>query len=153
MKKIVYIDMDGVLCDYKSGYKKGLEDDPRQPYPQSKYGFYMNLEPIKDSIVAMYELKKTNKFDLYILTAPSIYNVHSYSEKRYWVEKNLGFDFCDRLIISPHKHLNLGHYLIDDDKSGKGQDQFVGELIHFGSDKFPDWSAVVKYLKKDMNLM
>lgn len=147
MKQIVYIDMDGVLCDYKAGYYKGIQNDPQQPFPQSKFGFYMELEPIKDAICAVYELKKSERFDIYILTAPSIHNVHSYSEKRYWIGKHFGREFCDNLIISGHKHLNLGHYLIDDNKSGKGQDKFIGELIHFGSDKFPDWSAVVKYLK------
>jgi 5'(3')-deoxyribonucleotidase len=52
-----------------------------------------------------------------------------------------------RLIITHHKNLNKGDYLIDD-RLAKGSDQFEGELIHFGTDKFPDWPSVVAYLCK-----
>ena len=52
-----------------------------------------------------------------------------------------------RLILSHHKELNHGDYLIDD-RLKNGADKFQGELIHFGSDKFPDWDAVVVYLSE-----
>ena len=50
-----------------------------------------------------------------------------------------------RLILSHHKQLNVGDYLIDD-RTANGADKFTGEHIHFGQDKFPDWNAVLKYL-------
>ena len=61
-------------------------------------------------------------------------------------KNRLGQEFVEKLIISKHKHLNKGDYLIDDMASGCGQDKFEGELIQFGTDKFPDWPSVVKYL-------
>ena len=37
------------------------------------------------------------------------------------------------------------YYLIDDrDKNGAAE--FEGELIRYGSEKFPDWDAVLEYL-------
>jgi len=40
----------------------------------------------------------------------------------------------------------MGDYLIDDHASGRGQEDFQGELIHFGSEKFPDWKVILNYL-------
>ena len=42
-----------------------------------------------------------------------------YIEKRLWVEAHLGFDVVNRLIISAHKGLNKGHFLIDDNVEGR----------------------------------
>ena len=48
--------------------------------------------------------------------------------------------------MTHHKHFNIGDYLIDDRDAHNGSDKFTGEFIHFGSEKFPDWDSVVKYL-------
>jgi hypothetical protein len=53
----------------------------------------------------------------------------------------------NRLIISPHKHLSCGDILIDDKRSGKGQDKFQGVLLQFGSKKYPDWKAIEEFLE------
>jgi 5'(3')-deoxyribonucleotidase len=50
----------------------------------------------------------------------------------------------EKLIISPNKGLLKGDILIDDIVEGKGQEHFEGELIHFGSAKFPDWESVLE---------
>ena len=50
MKEIIYVDMDDVLCDFSNAYQKALLDNPKIKYPQSQYGFFRNLEPIKDSL-------------------------------------------------------------------------------------------------------
>jgi hypothetical protein len=39
----------------------------------------------------------------------------------------------------------MGDYLIDD-RTKNGAGEFKGELIHFGTDKFPDWDSVLEYL-------
>jgi 5'(3')-deoxyribonucleotidase len=49
------------------------------------------------------------------------------------------------LILSHHKNLNHGDYLIDD-RTKNGAGEFKGELIQFGADKFPDWKSVCSYL-------
>jgi len=62
-----------------------------------------------------------------------------------WVKKHLGSSAYKRLILTHHKNLNSGHFLIDD-RSKNGADRFEGEHLIFGSDRFPDWHAVLAYL-------
>ena len=64
-----------------------------------------------------------------------------------WFQKYLGESAYKRLILSHHKNLNDGQYLIDD-RTKNGVDRFAGEHIHFGTERFPDWPAVVAYLNK-----
>jgi len=144
MKPIVFCDLDGVLCDIKSVARQKFKETPEQKYPQSQYGFFMELPEIRDSVSTFMLLSEI--FDMWFLTAPSTRNPMSYAEKNYWIRTHLGQEWCDKLIISPNKGLLRGDYLIDDNASGRGQDTFVGELIHFGSDNFKDWRAVKEYL-------
>lgn len=141
-KTIVYVDMDHVLCDYDAGFKIHQEKYPHLVYPQELPGLYVGLEPISGAIETFTWLSTRESLAVFILTAPSIKNPHCYSEKREWVEKHLGFDAVKNLIISPHKGLNKGDFLIDDCTSGKGQEYFDGTLIHFGSEEFPDWASI-----------
>jgi hypothetical protein len=50
-----------------------------------------------------------------------------------------------RLILSHHKHLNRGDFLVDDGLAA-GADQFEGELIKFLTSLFPNWNTVTPYL-------
>jgi 5'-nucleotidase len=72
---------------------------------------------------------------------------HSYTEKRVWVELHLGLNAAHRLTLSPHKHLNLGDYLIDHQLNGRGQEEFSGELLHTGSEQFPDCFSIINYIE------
>jgi 5'-nucleotidase len=140
--KRIYIDMDGVLCDYMSDYLKYKSD--LNPFPQSRVDFFRNLKPIEGSIESFKILSE--HYDVWILTRPSVKNPLCYTEKRIWVENYLGEEACDKLIISPDKSLLKGDYLIDDmpiDNVGNVQN-FEGEFIHFGSDQYPNWSKVLE---------
>lgn len=53
--------------------------------------------------------------------------------------------FHKRLIISHRKDLCQGDYLIDD-RGKNGTCEFAGEWIEFGSEQFPDWESVLRYL-------
>lgn len=136
--KRVYIDMDDVLADFTSAFIK--RKDGTLPYPQSKYGFFLGLEPIKGGLEAVKILR--SKYDVWILTRPSIHNPLCYTEKRVWVENHLGMEMVERLILSPDKSLLKGDYLIDDHQ----HPGFEGELIQFGYDPYPNWDSVLKYL-------
>jgi len=143
MPKIIYIDMDGVLCDFDGAMTRDKETYPDAVYPQSREGFYRGLRPIEGAIAAMDTLLKSANVKPYILTSPSIYNPLSYTEKRLWVEDHLGFEWVKRLIISPDKSLLIGDVLIDDHIEGRGQENFNGRLIHFGSPRFQNWANVI----------
>lgn len=139
----VYIDMDDVITDYSGAYKTALQKEPRIRFPQSQYGFFQKLVPIDNAIESVNHLVNTPDIEPYILTAPSIRNPFSYTEKRVWIETYFGIDFTSRLIICSDKSLLRGDVLVDDNPSGKGQDKFEGKLIIFGSDQFPGWREVI----------
>ena len=146
-KTIVYIDMDHTLCDYDTTYKRYQAENPSTPFPQSIPGFYSSMDPLPGAVEVYRWLHSQDQLAVFILTAPSLKNPHSYMEKRLWVEHHLGFEVVDRLIINPHKGLNKGQYLIDNLTSGKGQEYFEGELIHFGSEHFPTWNVVKNFFR------
>lgn len=144
----VYIDMDGVLCDFDGAFNRDKKAYPHIEFPQSQKGFYLALAPISGAIEAMDYFLNSEHLNAYILTAPSIYNPLSYTEKRLWVENHLGFEWVKRFIISPDKSLLKGDVLIDDHASGGGQDMFEGKLLHLGSPTFPDWATTLHELMR-----
>lgn len=144
IKEIVYVDMDDVLCDFSGARKEALEKCPEMKYPQAQYGFFKNLKPMFMAVEALNVIR--HRYDVYILTAPSVMNPLCYTEKRLWIEEHFGMEMVNKLIISPNKGLNKGRYLIDDNSSGRGQESFEGELIEFGNETFGNWQDVVHYL-------
>ena len=138
-KKIVYIDMDGVLCNYKEHFLNMLAKNPKIEYPQTQYGFYIGISEIEGAIEAYKKLEEI--YDVWILTRPSWKNPLCYTEKRVWVEDHLSKLHCRKLIICHDKSLLKGDYLIDDNVH-----DFEGESFLFGSEEYPNWSSVLKKL-------
>jgi 5'-nucleotidase len=146
-KKVVYVDMDFTLCDFGASYLQYKQQHPEEAFPHSVPGFFIGLAPMLGAIETFQWLNEKQDIDLYILTTPSIRNPHSYTEKRLWVEKHLGINAAYKLIISPNKGLNKGHYLIDDYTEGKGQENFEGKILQFGSEEFPDWRSIKSFFE------
>lgn len=148
-KELLFIDMDGVLADAESRMKiwsDKLGISTTELFKKKLYhmpGFYANLDPIPGAIEAFQLL--CDHYEVYILTAPSWENPSCYTDKRLWVEKYLGEKAFKRLIISNDKSLFKGRAIIDD-RTKYGVTKFQGEHIHFGTDKFPDWNSILKYL-------
>jgi len=143
---VIYIDMDDVLCDFLAAYNVDIKQNPGIKFPQSQYGFFEKLKPIDDAINIVNQLIESERFDPYVLTAPSTRNPFSYTEKRVWIERAFGYSFVEKLILCSNKGLLKGDVLIDDNVSGKGQENFEGKLIQFGSKEYPNWKAVGKAL-------
>ena len=140
-RKIVYVDMDDTICDFITPFKTG---EFKLKYPQSKVGFFLDLEPIEGAIEGIKTLQ--TKYDVWILTRPSIKNTHCYTEKADWIKKYLGEDMLNKMILCPDKSLVKGEFLIDDDHR-HGQTEFEGEHIHFMKDeRFQSWNSIVEYL-------
>jgi 5'-nucleotidase len=141
--KRIYIDMDGVLADFNNGAKKFFNENPNQKFPQSRYGFFIGLEEIPNAILSVKKIQE--KYDVWILTRPSIKNINCYSEKAYWLVQRFGEDILNRTVMSCDKSIVKGDYLIDDQISD-GQLEFEGKLLKFGSPEFPDWNSIINYL-------
>ena len=143
MKKRIFIDMDGVLCDFYGAAKKALQDNPKQQFPQSQWGFFLNLKPLPGAIESFKLLSE--HFDVWVLTRPSYMNINCYSEKAYWIMENLGLEALKKTIMSCDKSIVKGSYLIDDQNNAK-QSEFDGIWIKFGDDMCPNWRYTVKYI-------
>jgi len=146
MKKVLYIDMDNVLVDFPSAFSK----IPKRYLITHKErmdeipGIFSLMDPIPGAVDSFQELSIL--FDTYILSTSPWENESAWSDKLKWVKSYLGQNAYKRLILSHHKNLNSGDFLIDD-RLANGADKFKGEHIHFGTDKFPNWLSVVNYLK------
>jgi len=148
-KKIVYFDMDGVLVDFKSGIARISEED-KAMYAgrlEDVPGIFSLMDPIPGAIDAVKKIAET--YDVFVLSTAPWLGDTAWSDKLRWIQDHFGEDedsvFYKRLILSHHKNLCRGDYLIDD-RTKHGVEEFCGEHIHFGSEQFPDWDAVVKYL-------
>ena len=143
--KRLYVDMDGVLVDFNSGVNR-LNKMTKAAYandPKNAPGVFALMDPIPGAIEAINRLDE--KFDVYILSTAPWNNPSAWSDKLNWVKRHLGERFKKRLILSHHKDLLRGDFLIDDwDKHGVTD--FQGEWIQFGSERFPDWDSIVSYL-------
>lgn len=148
-RELIFVDMDGVLVDCDAGMKVWSEKfgiPVKELFDKKFYhtpGFYKDLPPMIDAVESFKKL--TEKYEVYILTAPAWENPSCFMDKRLWVEDYLGECAYKRLIISSDKSLFSGKALIDD-RLKYGVSKFKGEHIHFGTDKFPDWKTILKYL-------
>ena len=145
MQKVLYVDMDNVLVDFSSGVSR-LDPEKREAYEgrlDEAPGIFSLMDPV-DGAIAAYE-RLCARFDTYILSTAPWENPSAWTDKLLWVKKHLGGPAYKRLILTHHKELNAGDYLIDD-RAKNGSDRFAGELILFGSENFPDWPAVLDYL-------
>ena len=143
---IIYVGMDHVLCNYDAGFRAQQPRYLDLESPQGQPGLYQSLELILGTIEAMERLFALPKTEVFILSAPPEKNPHRYSEERIWVEEHLDLHAINRLILSFHKGLCRGDYLIDDWDHGKGQEYFEAELIQFGTVQFPAWRVILDCL-------
>lgn len=141
--------MDNVLVDFPSAFEKvpkrylithkeKMDEVPR---------IFSLMDPLPGALDSYKELSPL--FDTYILSTSPWENESAWSDKLKWVKNYLGENAYKRLILSHHKNLNAGDFLIDD-RLANGADKFQGEHIHFGTDKFPNWESVVNYLKSTL---
>ena len=151
MKTLLYFDMDNVLVDFQSGLdqvseekKAEFADDGKgKPHYDDIPGIFALMKPMPGAINAVHELQK--HYDLYILSTAPWGNPSAWADKVKWVTEHLDDVFHKRMVITHHKDLCQGDYLIDD-RGKHGTGEFAGEWIAFGSEQFPDWQSVLDYL-------
>ena len=137
--------MDNVLVDFPSGISK-LSQEVINEYESNLDevpNIFSLMEPLEGAIDSFKILSQ--RYDTYILSTAPWKNSSAWSDKVKWVKKYLGESAYKRWILTHHKNINHGDYLIDD-RTKNGAGEFKGELIQFGTDKFPDWKSVCSYL-------
>ena len=130
MKKILYLDMDNVLVDFPSAFARIPEETLRE-YKNNEDeipGIFALMEPMPGAVEAFNALAEV--FDVYILSTAPWENSSAWSDKLKWVKRHLGEKAWKRLILSHHKNLNRGDFLVDD-RVANGAGEFTGTLITF----------------------
>ena len=152
MQKTLYIDMDNTLVDF-SARLEGIDQGLRARYlgrEDELPGLFALMPPMPGALEAFAEL--SSMFDTYILSTAPWANPSAWQHKVEWVHVHFGMEpgspAYKRLILSHHKHLNRGDFLVDDRPGHNGADRFDGEVVPFGSGDFPDWPTVVHYLRE-----
>ncbi len=143
--KTLFIDMDNVLVDFSSAIDQ-LDAETRTEYAgrlDDVPGIFSLMQPMSGALEAYAILSQ--HFDTYILSTAPWHNPTAWSDKLLWVKRHLNDYAYKRLILSHHKHLNRGHYLVDD-RPNNGAEHFKGKWLHFGSERFPNWESVTEWL-------
>ncbi|XP_068932566.1 LOW QUALITY PROTEIN: 5'(3')-deoxyribonucleotidase, cytosolic type [Petaurus breviceps papuanus] len=144
----VLVNMDGVLADFEGGLLRGFRlRFPQEPYvameerrgilAREQYGalrpdlagkvceapgFFLELEPIPGSLEALQEMKCINDPEVFICTSPLQKDDYCASEKYHWVDKYLGPEFVERMILTRDKTIVSRDLLIDDKDTIQGLD-------------------------------
>jgi 5'(3')-deoxyribonucleotidase len=92
MKKRVFVDMDGVLCEYNK------VEDPKELEVK---GYFRNLNPLKDNLEAVKKLAGSDEYDVYVLSAviPAI-RAEATREKNEWLDEHLPVIGADHRIFT-----------------------------------------------------
>ncbi|WP_121355506.1 5' nucleotidase, NT5C type [Flavisolibacter nicotianae] len=159
-KKILYLDIDGVLANFDEAMENlspGINDPGlRRQHDVHKQRvlelcqcnptIFENLASIEGALASVDRL--FHLYDIYFLSSPMWYLPASFVGKRIWIENHFGEKAVRRLILTHRKDLCIGDYLVDD-RTLNGANRFQGLHIHFGSAAFPDWKATLPFLEKE----
>jgi 5'(3')-deoxyribonucleotidase len=145
--QILFIDLDGVIANFVSTMNSHplREIPPYDEHPDTIPNIFRSLNPIDGAISSVNKLLNSKKYEVYFLSTAPWNNPSAWTDKRLWVEDHFGDKVNRRLILTHRKDLLNGDILIDD-RPNNGAKDFNGHWIHFGSEKFPDWTSVINFL-------
>lgn len=155
-KKIILIDMDGVLVKEPSkeheeskrkkmgrkGKKDGYEE--HDIHWSDVPDIFQDLEPMQGAIDSYTKLSEN--YDVYIVSTAPWNNPSAWSDKRNWVDKYIPHA-KKRLFLTHNKNMIIGDFIIDD-RLKNGVDKFHGKHIHFGQEPFENWNKVIDYFDR-----
>ena len=139
--------MDNVLVDFKSGLDR-VPDRVKRIHagqPDEIPGIFAKMKPMSGAVKAFHTLSEI--FDTYIISSAPWKNQTAWSDKLEWIKDNLGESARGRIILTHHKELLRGDFLINH-RDKNGANEFQGTLIAFDP-KNSVWSEIVSWLKDE----
>ncbi|XP_044289583.1 5'(3')-deoxyribonucleotidase, mitochondrial [Varanus komodoensis] len=117
-------------------YKNASNQVP--PTPQEKAisiweskNFFVELDPLPGAVEAVKQMAKLEETDVFICTSPIKKYRYCPYEKYAWVEKHLGPEFLEQIVLTRDKTVVSGDLLIDDRP----------DII--GAERSPSWEHVL----------
>jgi 5'-nucleotidase len=94
-KHIVYIDMDGVIVDFKNEIDLHFQNDKNleinyRDNPDEIPAIFKNPQPVIGAVESIIILAEHERYDLFIATSATWCNVQSAMHKREWIEHHFG---------------------------------------------------------------
>ena len=112
-KKVIFIDMDGVLVNFSQAI-----DDMYRTYPdyRSTYAKHPDLipnifkdpKPIDGAIKAVEELADSGRYELFIATTSPWGHPEAAMHKRLWIQDHFSDLFKKKMFLTHRKDLLLG---------------------------------------------
>jgi 5'-nucleotidase len=148
LKNILYIDLDGVIADFISEMNSHplRMISPYDEHPDTIPHIFRNLKAIDGAVDAVKFLLQSDSYEVYFLSTAPWNNPSAWTDKRLWLEDQFGDSINRKLILTHRKDLLKGDILIDD-RPNNGAKDFEGTWIQFGTEEFPDWRSILKYLQ------
>lgn len=93
-----------------------------------------NGDPVNEAVKGFNTLNRD--YDVYLLCQ---------QDRQEWIDRWLDVPAWDHVILSTHKELMMGDYLLDAHTEQCGAAGFPGTVLEFGKDPFRHWAEVLEF--------
>lgn len=108
--------------------------------------FRHNLEEVGAAFRSVHRLAES--YSLSFLIPAGSDDWDGAAEKKNWLQEHIGVPAWDRVTVTARKDLLLGDYLIDAHPESFHGADFLGTVIHFGSEGFRSWPELMEYFSR-----